>query len=82
MIQHVESSNFYAWNLYGALQHIPEIDELHEDDQGIVNHKVAMTKIEFGSGLEVGVVSYEVDQEDKETREEEATSKIDLTIKL
>ncbi|RHN44710.1 putative transcription factor C2H2 family [Medicago truncatula] len=81
MIQHAGSSNFYAGNLFGALSHIPHIDEVNEADQGILSHKVNMTEIEFGSILEGGVVSDEVDQEDNETQEEEA-SKIDLTLKL
>jgi hypothetical protein len=78
MIQHAGSSNFYAGNLYGALQHIPEIDEAN---QSIMSQKVNMFEIEVGSVLEGGAVSDEVDQEDKETQEEEA-SKIDLTLKL
>ena len=76
MIQHVGSSNFYAGNLHGALPHVPHIDEVNEADQGIASHKVNMTEIAEG-----GVVSDEVDQEDNETQEEEA-SKIDLTLKL
>jgi len=81
MIQHAGSSNFYAGNLYGALQHIPEIDEVNEADQSIMSQKVTMPGIEVGSVSEGGVVSDEVDQEDKETQGEEA-SKIDLTLKL
>ena len=81
MIQNAGSSNFYAGNLYGALQHIPEIDEANEADQSIMNQKVTMSKIEVGKVLEGGALSDEVDQGDKETQEEEA-SKIDLTLKL
>jgi hypothetical protein len=81
MIQHAGSSNFYAGNLFGALPHIPHIDEVNKADQGIVSHKINMTEIEFGSISEGGVVSDKVDQEDNETQEEEAP-KIDLTLKL
>jgi len=81
MIQNAGSSNFYAGNFYGALQHIPEIDEANEANQSIMSQKVNMSEIEVGSVSEGGAVSDEVDHEDKETQEEEA-SKIDLTLKL
>ncbi|KEH21993.1 putative transcription factor C2H2 family [Medicago truncatula] len=81
MIQHGGSSNLYAGNLYGAFQHISEIDEANEADQSMMSQKVIVSKIEVGKFSEGGAVSDEVDREDKETQEEEA-SKIDLTLKL